>query len=104
MFLVNTFKAVVLIGIVGRLTQLQIMQSRKYKFLSDNNRFREVKFSSPRGIIQDYFGNEIASNVKIYQAHLVPENTKNIDELFYRLKSLINLTDEKIFLLKKKNS
>ena len=102
MFLVNTFKAVVLIGIVGRLTQLQIMNSRKYKLLSDNNRFREVKFSPLRGIIQDYFGNEIASNVKIYQAHLVPENTKNIDELFYRLKSLINLTDEKIFLLKKK--
>ena len=102
MFLVNTFKAVVLIGIVGRLTQLQIMHSREYKLLSDNNRFREVKFSPLRGIIQDYFGNEIASNVKTYQAHLVPENTKNIDELFYRLKSLINLTDEKIFLLKKK--
>ena len=101
MFLVNCFKATVLIGIVGRLTALQITESRKYKSLADKNRFRETKIAPPRGIIQDYFGNEIASNQKIYQLHVVPENTPNIDELFVRLKSLINLTDQKIFILKK---
>ena len=102
MFLVNCFKAIVLIGIVGRLTALQITESRKYKSLADKNRFRESKIAPPRGIIQDYFGNEIASNQKIYQLHVVPENTPNIDELFVRLKSLINLTDQKIFILKKR--
>ena len=101
MFLVNCFKAIVLIGIVGRLTALQITESRKYKSLADKNRFRETKIAPPRGIIQDYFGNEIASNQRIYQLHVVPENTPNIDELFVRLKSLINLTDQKIFILKK---
>jgi penicillin-binding protein 2 len=102
MFLVNCFKAVVLFGIVGRLAGLQVTESRKYKSLSDKNRFRETKISPPRGIIQDYFGNEIASNKKIYQLHITPENTPNIDELFVRLKSLINLSDQKIFLLKKR--
>ena len=102
MFLVNCFKAVVLLGIVGRLTALQVTESRKYKSLADKNRFRETKIAPPRGIIQDYFGSEIASNQKIYQLHVVPENTPNIDELFVRLKSLINLTDQKIFILKKK--
>jgi len=102
MFLVNCFKAVVLIGIVGRLTSLQITESRKYKSLADKNRFRETQIAPPRGIIQDFFGNEIASNQKIYQLHVVPENTPNIDKLFFRLKSLINLSDKKIFLLKKK--
>ena len=102
MFLVNCFKAVVLIGIVGRLTSLQITESRKYRSLADKNRFRETKIAPPRGIIQDYFGKEIASNQKIYQLHVVPENIPNIDELFVRLKSLINLTDQKIFVLKKK--
>ena len=102
MFLVNCFKAVVLVGIVGRLAGLQVTESRKYKSLSDKNRFRETKISPPRGIIQDYFGNEIASNKKIYQLHITPENTPNIDELFVRLKSLINLSDQKIFLLKKR--
>jgi penicillin-binding protein 2 len=102
MFLVTCFKTVVLVGIIGRLTALQITESRKYKSLADKNRFRETKIAPPRGIIQDYFGNEIASNKKIYQLHVVPENTPNIDELFVRLKSLINLTDQKIFLLKKR--
>jgi penicillin-binding protein 2 len=102
MFLINCFKAVVLIGIVGRLTALQITESRKYKSLADKNRFRETKIAPPRGIIQDYFGKEIASNQKIYQLHVVPENTPNIDELFIRLKSLINLSDQKIFILKKR--
>jgi len=102
MFLVNCFKAVVLFGIVGRLTTLQITESRKYKLLSNKNRFRETKISPPRGIIQDYFGKELASNQKIYQLHVVPEDTPNIDELFVRLKSLINLSDQKIFILKKK--
>ncbi|MDA1338428.1 MAG: penicillin-binding protein 2, partial [bacterium] len=88
--------------IVGRLTILQITESRKYKSLSDKNRFKEIKISPLRGTIQDYFGNEIASNEKIYQLHVVPENTSDIDELFVRLKSLINLTDERIFFLKRK--
>ena len=102
MFLVNCFKAVVLFGIVGRLTSLQVTESVKYRSLADKNRFRETKIAPPRGIIQDYFGTEIASNQKIYQLHVVPENTPNIDKLFVRLKSLINLTDQKIFILKKK--
>ena len=102
MFLVNCFKAVVLIGIIGRLTALQVTESRKYKSLADKNRFRETKIAPPRGIIQDYFGKELASNQTIYQLHVVPEDAPNIDELFVRLKSLINLSDQKIFLLKKK--
>jgi penicillin-binding protein 2 len=102
MFLINCFKAVVLFGIVGRLTALQLTESRKYKSLADKNRFRETKIAPPRGVIQDYFGNEIASNQKIYQLHVVPEDTPDIDKLFVRLKSLINLTDQKIFVLKKR--
>jgi penicillin-binding protein 2 len=104
MFLVNCFKAVVLLGIMGRLTGLQITETRKYKSLADKNRFRETKIAPPRGVIHDYFGKKIASNQKIYQLHVVPENTPNINELFVRLKSLINLSDKKISLLKKRIS
>ena len=42
MFLVNCFKGAVLIGIVGRLTALQVSDSLKYRTLSDKNRFREI--------------------------------------------------------------
>ena len=85
MFLLGSFKVVVLFGILGKLVSLQINEFTKYKKLADKNRFRETKFSPPRGIIEDYFGNEIASNEKIYQLHIAPENVLNIDELFFFL-------------------
>ena len=102
MFLVSTFKAVVLFGIFGRLASLQITESAKYTSLADKNRFRETQVAPPRGLIKDYFGNVLASNTKIYQLHVVPEATPNINKLFLKLKNVINLSDKKIVLLKKK--
>jgi len=101
MFLLNSFKAVVLLGILGRLAALQINEGSKYRSLADKNRFRETKISPPRGIIEDYFGNELASNNKIYQLHIVLDSTPNIDMLFFRLKNIINISDKKISYLKK---
>ena len=98
MFIISAAKAVVVFGIVGRLISLQINESKKYKTLSDKNRFREWKFSPPRGLITDYYGKEIASNKQVYQLHIIPENAENIDILFFRLKNILNLSDKfKIF-------
>jgi len=102
MFLLNSIKAVVLLGIFGRLASLQINEASKYRSLADKNRFRETKFAPPRGIIKDYFGEEIASNKRIYQLHIVPENTPDIKKLLIRLKSLINISEKKIILITKK--
>ena len=102
MFLLNSIKAVVLLGIFGRLASLQINETSKYRSLADKNRFRESKFAPPRGIIEDYFGKEIASNTRIYQLHITPENTPNVSDLLIRLKSLIKLPNRKISLIKKK--
>jgi len=101
MFLLNSIKAVVLLGIFGRLASLQINESSKYRSLADKNRFRETKFAPPRGIIEDYFGNAIASNTRIYQLHVTPENTTNISKLLIRLKNLISLSDRRIILIEK---
>ena len=102
MFLLNSIKAVVVFGIFGRLASLQINEATKYRSLADKNRFRETKFAPPRGIIEDYFGDEIASNTRVYQLHITPENVPNIDSLLIRLKSLINLTDREIILIQKR--
>ena len=102
MFLLNSIKVVVVFGIFGRLASLQINEATKYRSLADKNRFRETKFAPPRGIIEDYFGDEIASNTRVYQLHITPENVPNIDSLLIRLKSLINLTDREIISIQKK--
>ena len=102
MFLLTAGKAIVLVGILGRLISLQINETSKYKNLSDKNRFREWKLAPERGIIKDYFDTSIASNRQVYQIHLIPENTQSIEEIFFRLKTILNLSDKKIFYLKKK--
>ena len=99
MFLLTAAKAVVMVGLVGRLISLQINQATKYKSLSDKNRFREWKLAPERGVIKDFFDQELASNEPLYQVHLVPENTKNLNQLFVRLKAILNIKnglDQKI--------
>ena len=101
MFLLTAAKAVVMVGLVGRLISLQINQATKYKSLSDKNRFREWKLAPERGVIKDFFDQELASNEPLYQVHLVPENTKNLNQLFVRLKSILDISDKKISYLKR---
>ena len=102
MFLLSAAKTIVVIGVIGRLISLQINESTKYKTLSDKNRFREWKIAPERGIIKDYFNQEIAANTQVYQLHLIPENAQNIEEIFFRLKGILNINDKKIFSLRKK--
>ena len=101
MFLLTAAKAVVMVGIIGRLVSLQINERSKYKTLSDKNRFREWKLAPERGVIKDFFDQEIASNEQVYQVHLVPENSKDIEKLFVRLKTILNISDKRLFYLKK---
>ena len=102
MFILSLAKIVVFTGIFGRLVSLQINESKKYKTLSDKNRFREWKLAPQRGTIKDYFDNELASNQKVFQLHITPENADNIDSLFFRLKNILNLTEKRVFSLKRK--
>jgi len=102
MFIISAAKAVVVFGVVGRLISLQINESKKYKTLSDKNRFREWKFAPPRGTIKDYFGKEIASNKQVYQLHLIPENSENLNSLLFRLKNILQLSDKAIFKIQRK--
>ena len=101
MFLLTAAKAVVMVGIIGRLVSLQINERTKYKTLSDKNRFREWKLAPERGIIKDFFDKEIASNEQVYQVHLIPENSKDIEKLFVRLKTILNITDKRLFYLRR---
>ncbi len=101
MFILSAAKAAIVFGIFGRLISLQINESKKYKTLSDKNRFREWKFSPPRGLITDYFGKEIASNKQVYQLHIIPENSENLELLLFRLKSILNLSQKNLSKIKK---
>ena len=102
MFMLSAAKMAVFFAIISRLFYLQISENIKYKTLSDKNRLREWKVPPQRGIIEDFFGNKIASNTQLFQLHMIPEDVPNIEELFFRLSKLITFSDKKKASLLKK--
>ncbi len=105
MFILSAAKIVVFGGIIAQLFSLQINQNKKYLTLSDKNRLREWKLPPIRGDFQDFFGNIIAGNLKVYQLHIIPEQVENFNNLIIRVKDILEL-DQKTFnkIIKKKNS
>ena len=95
MFVMSFVKISVFLAIVSRLCYLQVAENIKYRSLSDKNRLREWKVAPKRGVIEDFFGNKIASNTQVFQLHMLPEDVPNIEELFFRLSRLINFTENR---------
>ena len=95
MFIASTAKAVVFFGIISRLFYLQISENIKWRSLSDKNRLREWRIIPQRGIIEDYFGKEIANNTQVFQLHMIPEEVPNLEVLFFKLARVINFTEHK---------
>ena len=93
-------------GIVGwRLYNIQIKDSQKYKTLSKNNQI-DVEIIYPiRGKIYDINNKVLASNIKVFDVYIIPENTKNINKSLNELNQIIkiNFSDRrKILELSKK--
>ena len=95
MFVLSAVKIAVFIAIISRLFYLQISENIKYRSLSDRNRLREWKIAPQRGIIEDYFGTQIAKNTKVFQLHMIPEDVPNLEELFFRLSKIIDFNERK---------
>ena len=104
-FILSIAKGLIFTGIVARLFTLQISENKKYLTLSDKNRLREWRLAPVRGVFEDYFGNIIAGNTKVYQLHVVPEQVEDFKYLMVRLKNILPLTDKEFAkIIKKKNS
>ena len=95
MFILSIVKLTVFFSIISRLFYLQISENIKYRSLSDKNRLREWKVTPQRGIIEDYFGEKIASNTQVFQLHMIPEDVPNLEELFFKLSNLISFNEGK---------
>ena len=104
MFILATAKIIILGGIVSRLFFLQVKENKKYLTLSDKNRIREWKLPPIRGEFKDYFGNTIAGNFEAYQLHIIPEEVEDFRYVIYRVKELLELSENQFKkILKKKN-
>ena len=102
MFILSALKVFVFISLISRLFYLQISENIKYKSLSDKNRLREWKIAPQRGIIEDYFGEKIANNTRIFQIHMIPEDVPNLEETLFKLSKIVNFDERKRSNLLKK--
>ena len=86
-------QAALLAVLVGRLYDLQVVQSPQYKMLADENRINLRLLPPRRGRILDRFGVELANNRRNYRVVLVPEETNDVEGTLNALAGLIPLSD-----------
>ena len=75
--------------LASRLAYLQLFKSREFKYLSDKNRYREIKEIPERGKIFDFRKRVLAQNNQIYQLSIFPKEIKNLNEFFYSLRKYV---------------
>ena len=95
-----------LISVVGwKFFDIQILKSKKYITLSKNNQI-SIKILYPvRGEILDRNGKVIATNKKVYDLYIIPEQSKNLNETLNNLNYFVNFSFKqktKVIALSKK--
>ena len=94
-------KAVLISALVGRMYFLQVVESKRYKTLADENRVNFRLLAPLRGRIVDRFGVPIADNQQNYRVLLIPEQTDDIEKTLLRLGGLIPITkSEKRYIMR----
>ena len=84
-------KLALLSTLVGRMYYLQVVESKRYQTLADQNRINLRLLPPPRGRIVDRFGTPIAVNQKNYRVVLNLETTMDVEETLRTLGSIINI-------------
>jgi len=96
LFILATTKLLLFAGITSRLYSLQISDREKYEILSDKNRIKEWKTPPQRGLITDFYNKILADNDRVFQVHLKLDEIKDFDQTIFRLKNIINLSNNEI--------
>ncbi len=90
-FILGGIQFVLLAGAAGRLYQLQVLDSDRYKMLADENRVNLQLVAPLRGRIFDRFGLPLAENKQNYRLIIIPEQAGDIDLALNALSRLVLL-------------
>ncbi len=80
-------------ALTGRMYYLQVVESEKYKLLSEDNRINLRLLPPPRGRIVDRHGLQMATNKQNYRVIVVAEKTSNVERTLERVGKIVELTD-----------
>src|ERR1700757_5282866 len=82
-----------LAALTARLADLQILESDRYKFLSEHNEFEFRLTPPPRGLILDREGLVLASNRPAFRLLVATDEDADIDALLGKLAELVPMDD-----------
>ena len=84
-------QTLLLAGLAGRMYQLQVVESDRYKTLADENRINMQLLPPPRGRIFDRFGQPLAVNQLNYRLVIVPEQAGDLERSLAGLSVLVTI-------------
>ena len=85
---------VALFGVLaGRMYQLQVLESSRYRLLAEENRINVRLLPPPRGRVLDRFGAPMAINRENYRVLLIAERTSDVEATLDALGKLIPLDE-----------
>ena len=86
--------AALLLGLVARMVQLQVLEYDTYQTRSEENRIQVQPLAPPRGLIFDRNGILLAENRPVSSLALVRERIAGLDGLIAELGTLVQIADE----------
>lgn len=94
--LVACLQGAALATLSGRLWQLQMYESSRFKPLSEANRLRQEGVASLRGRILDRQGRLLASNAEYFQVFILPDDRTRMRSTLQTIARVLELTTEDI--------
>ena len=85
--------ALLVVILIGRLVQLQVLEYETYQTRSEENRIQVQPLAPPRGLIKDRNGVLLAENRPVSSLALVAERVRDLDDLLDELRELVDLGD-----------
>ncbi|KZX70367.1 penicillin-binding protein 2 [Vibrio sp. HI00D65] len=88
--------------LVGNLYRLQVQNFDSYQTRADGNRIKVLPIAPTRGLIYDRNGVLLAENKLVFSLTMIPEQTKDVDEMLIKLNEYIPLSEEQVMRFKKR--
>lgn len=88
--------AALIVILVSRLFNLQILQYKFYTNLSEHNQLEYLPIEPNRGLIYDRNGVLLAENIPLFSLNIIPELTQNTKDTINELQTIINITPDNI--------
>ena len=86
--------AALMLGLVARMVQLQVLEYDTYQTRSEENRIQVQPLAPPRGLIFDRNGVLLAENHPVSSLALVRERIEDLDGMIAELGTLVQIADE----------